>query len=208
MVDQINNIVLPILPGNTLTSIAHDMTKDLSQQPHYEDYLSTLTPNGMPPHSLHLKKKERPLCYYETSTHQMVYQMETRLICKTISRNILEAKIIIGPCSGQTCLIPRIPLEPKNVKPAGIDFTRTQFLIKLCFAMTINKSQGQTLDRVGVYLPDPVFMHGMLYVAFSRAKSFRSLHIVVQSLVLSGTVVEWTKNITYSELLCLAGISL
>jgi len=35
-------------------------------------------------------------------------------------------------------------------------FQRRQFPISLCFAMTINKSQGQTLSRVGLYLPQPV----------------------------------------------------
>ena len=34
--------------------------------------------------------------------------------------------------------------------------------------MTVNKAQGQTLQRVGVYLPDSCFTHGQLYVAASR----------------------------------------
>ncbi|GBM84171.1 hypothetical protein AVEN_126513-1, partial [Araneus ventricosus] len=34
--------------------------------------------------------------------------------------------------------------------------------------MTINKSQGQTFDHVGIYLDKPVFSHGHLYVALSR----------------------------------------
>ena len=48
---------------------------------------------------------------------------------------------------------------------------RRQFPVQLAFAMTINKSQGQTFERVGILLSDPVFSHGQLYVAFSRAKS-------------------------------------
>lgn len=35
--------------------------------------------------------------------------------------------------------------------------------------MTINKSQGQSLSRVGLFIPRPVFGHGQLYVAWSRS---------------------------------------
>ncbi|XP_078440213.1 uncharacterized protein LOC144710317 [Wolffia australiana] len=42
------------------------------------------------------------------------------------------------------------------------------FPVRLAFAMMINKSQGQTLDMVGLYLPNPIFTHSQLCIAFSR----------------------------------------
>ena len=44
---------------------------------------------------------------------------------------------------------------------------RRQFPIRLSFAMTMNKAQGQNIDNLGVHLPQPVFSHGQLYVALS-----------------------------------------
>ena len=46
--------------------------------------------------------------------------------------------------------------------------------------MTINKAQGQTIPIVGVYLPNPVFSHGQLYVALSRATVKRNIKILIQ----------------------------
>ena len=57
-------------------------------------------------------------------------------------------------------------------------FKRKQFPIRLRFAMTVNKSQGQTIPNVGVYLPDPVFSHGQLYVAMSRATARKNIRIL------------------------------
>ncbi len=47
-------------------------------------------------------------------------------------------------------------------------FQRQQFPLSLCFAMTINKSQGESLSQVGLYLQQPVFTHGQFYVTISK----------------------------------------
>ena len=61
--------------------------------------------------------------------------------------------------------------------------------------MTINKSQGQSLSIVGVQLVTPVFAHGQLYVALSRATNCENIYVS-----LSGQDNR-TTNIVYTEVL-------
>jgi ATP-dependent exoDNAse (exonuclease V) alpha subunit len=63
--------------------------------------------------------------------------------------------------------------------------------------MSINKSQGQTLSNVGLYLPRPVFTHGQLYVAVSRVKTRKGLKIL--ALDDSGLSSTSTTNVVYEE---------
>ena len=52
------------------------------------------------------------------------------------------------------------------------------FPVKLCFAMTINKSQGQSFKTIGVDLQDQVFTHGQFYVAMSRVTDVNNISIL------------------------------
>jgi hypothetical protein len=54
-------------------------------------------------------------------------------------------------------------------------FKRLQFPIRPCFAMTVSKAQGQTLQEVGIDLSTPCFCHGMLYVLQPRSGSCNSI---------------------------------
>ena len=69
--------------------------------------------------------------------------------------------------------------------------------------MTINKAQGQTLDFVGIYLPEPVFTHDQLYVALSRVKTSESIKILIKPTVPKNITDKSTKNIVYKEILSL-----
>jgi len=61
-----------------------------------------------------------------------------------------------------------------------LNFEEDKFPIDLGFAMTINKSQGQTIGRIGLDLREDVFTHGELYVALSRARSWNNIRILQQ----------------------------
>ena len=118
----------------------------------------------------------------------------TQMIVIHLGHRVIEAEIASGVNKGKCVLISRITLIPSETR---FPFTlkRHQFPIRPCFAMAMNKAQGQTLDFVGVYLPEDVFSHGQLYVALSQVRNSTSLA------VLPNNMDGYTKNIVYREVL-------
>ena len=84
----------------------------------------------------------------------------------------LNKKLFVS-FSGETIFIPRVRFAPKD-HTLPIEMIRTQFPVKLAFSITSNKSQGQTLKHVGIYLEQDFFAHGQVrncYLFFTRCLS-------------------------------------
>ena len=109
---------------------------------------------------------------------------------------MLEVKLLTGDHAGETVFIPRISNQPSEEQSA-FKFTRRQFPIRLCFFMTINKSQGQSVKFVGLDLRSPVFTHGQFYVAVSRVTSVSNLKVIWNEEVEEGK----TQNVVYKKVL-------
>jgi len=123
----------------------------------------------------------------------------TRLVVREFQNNIIDAEIVNGQHAGKRVFILRIPMFPSEDLTLPFKFKRKQFPIQSSFAMTINKAQGQTIPNVGIYLPDPVFSHGQLYVALSRGVSRESMWVLAKRNMNIDPTGKSTKNIVYRD---------
>ena len=215
-VDELNNKLLETLPDESeTTSCSLDRAADANEQSaagnsaYPTELLNSLNPPGAPPHELRVRPgavvmltcnldRGRGLC---NGTRGVVTHSTSRLV---------TIRVLVGRAKGQTVDVPRITqkLEPSKTK---LPFTllRRQFPLRLAWVLTINKAQGQTFRILGVYLPNPVFAHGQLYVAASRVGFSEGIRFLVEQTEKQGyhhdpEVDEervFTDNIVYRSLL-------
>jgi ATP-dependent DNA helicase PIF1 len=199
-VDEINAMLINRFPGEERVYYSFDSAVDDTQNHYQPEFLNSLTPNGLPPHVLKLKIN-CPVILLRNLDPSNGLCNGTRLIIKAFQDNAIDAEIIGGQHAGKRVFLPRIPLYPSEDDILPFKFKRKQFPIRLSFAMTINKAQGQTIPNVGIYLPEPVFSHGQLYVALSRGVSKKTTRILAKPNKDIDSSGKSTKNIVYKEVL-------
>ncbi|UYV74765.1 hypothetical protein LAZ67_12000856 [Cordylochernes scorpioides] len=147
---EINEKVLDRLPNRSQCFLSVDSVEceNVEEQNNYPtEFLNSLTPTGMPPHRLNLKIGAIVMLLRNLNPKQGLCN-GTRMVIQRMRSHVLEAQILTGTKVGQTVLVPKISLAPSDTNLPFI-LKRRQFPLRLAFAMTINKAQGQTFARDG-----------------------------------------------------------
>lgn len=178
------------------------MSEDPSDSLNYPiEFLNKQTPSGMPPSKLTLKQGAIVMLLRNLNPKKGLCN-GTRLIVEKLGRNSISAKIISESHYGESCVIPRIDLALSDTFLPFV-LKRRQLPVIPAYAITINKSQGQSFKYVGIELDRPVFSHGQLYVALSRCTDHKNIKVKVDETNEQGQLLRgrtFTKNVVFKEI--------
>ena len=156
------------------------------------EVLNKMMRSGLPPYQLRLKPKAVVMCL-RNLTREVCNG--TKLQVQVLHNHLIDCLILTGPSRGKVVTIPRITLIDKKAVEQVI-LRRKQFPLALAYAMTIDKSQGQSLERVGIALDTQCFAHGQLYTALSRACNPTNLAVYQPE---SAVMAMKVRNIVWKE---------
>ena len=181
-VDELNERIMDRFGGKQWTARSDDSMEhgeETAASAVSPEILHKQQPPGFPPHELRLQKG---LPYMLTRNLDASLDLCNGTVV-VVEDNDGMAVTVSVPGSrritaGRTIRIPRILFIPGE-DDCPFFFRRRQFPLQPAMACTINKVQGQSLERTGVYLPSGCFTHGQLYVALSRATDMNGIRVLV-----------------------------
>ena len=194
--EQVNEIVGNMIPGPYRTYLSADKvaSEDTNALIYPTEFLNTLTTgSALPDHKLKKGFIVMPLRNLDPTAG---HDNGARYVIENMTNNLLFLRVTTGSQEGTRLCLPRMTCGPGDDNFPIPAFTRTQFPICTCFALTTNKAQGQSFGGcIGLDLRDHCFWHGQLYVALSRIAHPRNFTILTPDS--NGT----TQNVVYPEVL-------
>ena len=149
------------IPGDLHTFCSIDEVGDVDNSTMFSiEFLNSLNLSGLPEHTLKLKintlvilLENRDIyaghCNGRRYLVKMIEQYRV-ILCK------LDAKL---DDRENDLILPRIPCHYGG-RNFPFELTRLQFPLKIAFALTINRVQGQSAQKCGILLPKNVWTHG------------------------------------------------
>jgi hypothetical protein len=179
-VREVNKLVTKYcLPGETTAIISEDGVQTAEGGAAAEfpgEILNRISIQSLPEHRLDIKKKMVLMVMRNLSD---VLKNGTRVVINNFTNRCLFCTVISGPNKGTDVFIPRIKfIDDKCQSGLNCVMYRIQFPVQVCWCMTVNKAQGQSLRFAYIYLETQCFAHGQLYVGISRATTPQSVKIL------------------------------
>jgi len=179
-VNEINNKVLNMIDTYTEQFLSiNEPIMDGNHPVVPEEIIETLQPAGIPPHNLIVKLGA---CYMLLRNLNLKRGLcnGSRIVITSIGQRIIQYDLLHpnGTVRDSNIILPRITLTPSENYP--FMFKRTQYPIVPAYAASIHKVQGCSLKKQGINLLEPMFTHGQLYVALSRAPNFDNITVLVE----------------------------
>ncbi|CDF37506.1 partial DNA helicase [Chondrus crispus] len=196
--EQVNEVIRNMISGPYRTYLSADKveSEDANALIYPTEILNTLTAgSALPDHKLKLKKGfiVMLLRNLDPATGHV---NGARYVIENMTNNPLFLHVTTGSHQGNRLCLPRMPCRPGDDNFPIPGFTRTQFPIRTCFALTTNKAQVQSFGgRIGLDLRDHCFSHGQLYVALSRTSHQGNVTVLTRE------SNETTRNVVYPEVL-------
>jgi hypothetical protein len=174
----LNDMIVEKLPGATFVSKSINYPDPDGCNSLPEECLNKLSMSGLPEHLLRLIKVGMPIVITRNLYVNKGVCNGSQMVITELGDGFLVGRLLAGAFSGNEVMIPKIKHHHKGSKESALSFFQYQFPLCPAYAMSVNKSQGQTLKRVGVLLKTDVFAHGQLYVALSRVSDCQNLLVV------------------------------
>ena len=127
-VDMINMKMIGHFHRKEMVYHSFDCAVDDPHNYYPEEFLNTLTPNGLPPRVLKLKIG-CPIILLRNIDPANELCNGTRLIIRGFQKNTIDTEIVLGQHVGKRVFLPRIPLCPWDDEMFPFQFKRKQFPI-------------------------------------------------------------------------------